>query len=141
MVLGKSCHTIIYILFYRFAQYYDILKVTESYYLNPEQWKKCFDNTVYYVNTFYNSGSAYFVKKYLDNIFIQLINGLEINLHTNLYSVLSEHDVDELFIRKNYFSDIYLYSEIGPNVLIRKNSVKLNEVLSAYNADNKFKKL
>ncbi|HHX70093.1 MAG TPA: hypothetical protein GX708_18845 [Gallicola sp.] len=129
----------LHIIFYRFAQYYDIAKVTESYKLIPEEWKTCFDNTVYYVNTYYNSGHNDFVKRYLDNTFIQLINGLEINLNTNLFCVLSEHDVNELFIRKNYFSDIYLYSDIGPNILVKKNSKKIEEVSSVYESDSKIK--
>lgn len=125
----------LHIVFYRFARYCDVQKVTESYSLIPEEWKKCFDNTVYYVNTFYNSGSSHFIKKYLDNTFVQLINGLEFNLYTNLFSVLSTNDINELFIRENYFSEIYLYSGIGPNLLLKNNNLKLNEILNIYNDD------
>lgn len=129
------------IIFYRFAQRCDIHKVTESYYLRENEWKTCFDNTIYYVNTFYEKGEKDFIRKYLDDVFLQLINGLEINLNTNLLSTLNSIDINNLFMKENYFSEIYLYKDIGSNILNKINEIKVNDILNIYHNDLKFRNI
>lgn len=120
----------LHIIFYRYAQYYNLKRVTESYLVNEESWKRCFDNLIYYVNSFYNRGSSNFVDKYFVDTCKQLVDGLEFNLHENLFVGLTSKDIDDLFRTDNCFSKIVLNEKTGSNLSFKVDDTVAKTIMN-----------
>ena len=118
----------LHIIFYRYSSAFDLKRVTESYSVNPESWVVCFDNLIEYIESFYNNGEKNFVKSYLENAFEQLINGLNLNLHTNIFLDLSKEEINKIYRSKSAFYTLLLNELTGDNILKRINMVDIDNV-------------
>lgn len=121
----------LHIIFFRFAQINRISKVTKNYCLHPNEWKTCFEDTLGYVDSYYNKGKNSFVHKYLEAIFEELTLSLQFNMNTNLFSVLTDREIDYLFTTENLFSQNLIGQTIHSIDINKLKFDNVNNLLSS----------